>query len=250
MKIKIFKNSEILGNEAAKFSADILNRAITKKGKARLVLATGDSQWDTLKALVKKNVDWRKVELFHLDEFINLPIRHPASLRKHLKERFINLVNLKNFYLINGEGDVSKNIQDLTNEIRKESIDLALVGIGENAHIAFNDPPADFDTKEAYIVVDLNEDYKKQKVRGGWFSSVIEMPKRVISMTVYEIMQSEVIVSCVPYKIKANAIKLTLENDITNTIPATKLKEHSNVILFLDEDSASLVDKDVLNKYR
>jgi len=146
MNIKILKDSIELGQEAAAYSAHIINRAIAEKGKARIILSTGASQFDTLKALIESDIDWSKVEMFHLDEYINLPISHPASFRKYLKERFIDKINLKSAYLVNGEGNIKETIEELTKEIRKEPIDLGLIGIGENAHIAFNDPPADFGT--------------------------------------------------------------------------------------------------------
>jgi len=249
MKVRILKNSEELGREAAAFAAAILNKCISEKGSARLVLSTGASQFDTLKALVEENVDWSKVEMFHLDEYINLPETHPASFRKYLKERFVSKVNLKAAHFVNGEGDIEKNIQELTKELLREPIDLGLIGIGENAHIAFNDPPADFETREAYIIVNLDENCKKQQVREGWFPTIDDVPKQAISMSVYQIMQIKTIISCVPYKVKANAVKHTLENEVTNQVPATMLKTHKDVTLFLDEESASLVDRDVLKKY-
>jgi glucosamine-6-phosphate deaminase len=249
MKVMVLKNPDELGREAAIFSANILNKAITEKGKARLILSTGASQFDTLKYLVKQNVDWNKVEMFHLDEYVGLPETHPASFRKYLKERFTNLTHPRKAFFVDGERDPVNNIQFLTEEIRKEPIDLALIGIGENGHLAFNDPPADFKTKEAFIIVNLDENCKKQQVREGWFPTVNDVPKQAISMTVYQIMQSQVIVSCVPYKVKANAVKMTLEKEMTNLVPATILKNHHDVVLFLEEESASLVDRDVLNKY-
>lgn len=249
MKVEVLKNSAELGMEASVFCAGILNKAIAEKGKARVVLSTGASQFDTISALINQDIDWSKVEMFHLDEYVNLPETHPASFRKYLKERFVSKVNLKKTYFVNGEGDIKKNIEELTEELRKEPIDLGLIGIGENAHIAFNDPPADFDTREAYIVVNLDDNCKKQQVGEGWFPTLDDVPKQAISMTVYQIMQCKVIVSCVPYKVKANAIKLTLENDLTNKIPATMLKKHNNMMLYIDEDSASLVDRELLEKY-
>ena len=247
MKVKVFKNSEELGKAAASYSAEILNKAIKEKGEARLVLSTGASQFDTLKALIEEDVDWSKVEMFHLDEYIGLSESHPASFRKYLKERFTSKVPLKKAHFVDGEGNVQERIKLLTNEIRKAPVDLALIGIGENTHIAFNDPPADFDTKEAYIIVNLDDACKRQQVGEGWFPTVNDVPGQAISMSVYQIMQSKVIVSCVPYKAKAKAVKLVLENDVTNTIPATMLKRHPNWTLFLDSDSAALVDRDVLN---
>ena len=249
MKIRVFKTSEELGKAAADYAAEVLKRAIREKGRARLVLSTGASQFDTLKALVKQDVDWSKVEMFHLDEYIGLPESHPASFRKYLKERFVNLINLKKAHFIDGEGNIEKCIGQLTEEIKKEPVDLALIGIGENTHLAFNDPPADFDTRESFIVVELDEDCKKQQVGEGWFDTLDYVPKKAVTMTVHQIMQSNVIISCVPYKAKAKAIKLTLENELTNMIPSTMLKRHKDCTLFIDEDSASLTDKNLLVKY-
>lgn len=244
MNIRICKNANELGRQAAIFAASIINDRISRNGKARIVLSTGASQFETLEALVQQEIDWSKVEMFHLDEYIGLPETHPASFRKYLKERFVSKVSseMKAHY-VNGEGDIRDNIATLTEEIRKAPIDVALIGIGENTHIAFNDPPADFDTKEAFIVVDLDEDCKKQQVGEGWFPTVDDVPKQAITMTVHQIMQSEIIISCVPHAVKAKAIKAFMENDVTNLVPATKLKEHENFNLFLDVNSASLLGR-------
>lgn len=239
MNVTICQNPEELGKEATAFSAKVLQDCIQEKGKARLILSTGASQFETLEALAKMEVDWSKVEMFHLDEYVNLSDQHPASFRKYLKERFVDLVPLYKAHFVNGEGDLQKNIASLTQEIRKEAIDLALIGIGENAHIAFNDPPADFQTNEAYIVVDLDENCKKQQVREGWYASLEEVPKKAITMTVHQIMQSRVIVSSVPHKVKAQAIHDFFSHDVNNQVPATILKTHPNYSLFLDKESAS-----------
>ena len=241
MKVKIFENPIELGKDAAKYCAEIINEAIDSKGNARIILATGASQFETLKALVESDIDWSKVEMFHLDEYIGLPESHPASFRKYLKERFLNKVNIKQAYMVDGEDEPQKVIDYLTTEIRKAPIDLGLIGIGENAHIAFNDPPADFDTKEAYICVVLDDACKQQQVREGWFATIDDVPKMAISMTVHQIMQCRKIVSCVPYAVKAKAIKDTLENELTNMVPATMLKEHPDIVLYLDKESASLL---------
>jgi glucosamine-6-phosphate deaminase len=242
MKISISQTSKELGVHAAAYSAEILNRCIREKGKCRLLLSTGKSQFDTLEALVKHDVDWSKVEMFHLDEYIGISEEHPASFRKYLKERFINKVNLGKAHLIDGNGDIYEAICRLTEAIRQEPLDLALIGIGENAHIAFNDPPADFDTKEAFRVVALDRKCREQQVGEGWFSTVEDVPKLAVSITVYQIMQSRAIVSCVPFKVKANAIKQLIENEVTNRIPATILKTHPQFTLFLDRESASLIE--------
>lgn len=249
MKISVSINSKELGKKAAEFAAKRLNETIDKNGSARLLLSTGASQFDTLSELIKRDIDWSKVEMFHLDEYVNMTESHPASFRKYLKERFTTKVNLKNAYFVNGEGDIKANIAALSEEIKKAPIDVALIGIGENAHIAFNDPPADFEIKEPYIVVELDEKCRMQQVGEGWFNGINDVPTHAISMSVYQIMSSECIISCVPYGVKAKAIHDTLTSELTNMIPATMLKEHKDVTLFIDNDSASMLSADVLNKF-
>lgn len=219
----------------------MLNRAIAEKGKARLLMSTGASQFDTIEALRDADVEWDKVEMFHLDEYIGLPETHPASFRKYLKERFLSYVDIRKAHLVNPDNGVEPALELLTREVRAGEIDLGLIGIGENAHIAFNDPPADFETKEAFLVVNLDEACKKQQMREGWFATIEDVPKQAISMSVYQIMQCKTILSCVPYAAKADAVKKTLESDLTNQVPATMLKTHSNFHLFLDKDSAAKV---------
>jgi glucosamine-6-phosphate deaminase len=208
-------------------------------------LSTGASQFDTIQALIQSDVDWSCVEMFHLDEYIDLPETHPASFRKYLKERFISKVNLKAAHLVDGSPEC---IEGLTKELRKLPIDIGLIGIGENAHIAFNDPPADFETKEAYKIVDLDDACKKQQIGEGWFATIDDVPKQAITMTVFQILQCKTILSCVPYAVKANAVKATLENDKTNEIPATIMKGHNDFSLFLDADSAALIQEDKIKK--
>lgn len=242
MEIRICKNPAELGKSAAKETAAILRQCIAEKGEARIALSTGASQFDTIKELVKQDVDWSKVEMFHLDEYVDLPITHKASFRKYLKERFTDLVpDLKAAHFVDG---TVEGIAKLTEEITKSSIDVGLIGIGENAHIAFNDPPADFDTTESYIVVELDEACRKQQMGEGWFEKFEDVPTHAVSMTVSQIMRCERIISCVPYAVKASAVEKTLHTkETTPLVPATKLKEHPNFILYLDEDSAKGVLK-------
>lgn len=248
MKLKVFKTPDELGQAAASCAAELLNQAIARKGKARLLLSTGASQFTSIKHLVDCYVDWEKVEMFHLDEYVNLSETHPASFRKYLKERFVNLVKLKQAHFVNGEGDIARNIAELTLALQAEPIDVALIGIGENAHIAFNDPPADFSTRVAYKVVDLDEKCKQQQVGEGWFATPSDVPAQAITMSVHQILQSKIILSCVPYSVKAAAIKQTLESDVNPYVPATILKTHANWTLFVDEDSSALIDRTVLAK--
>lgn len=239
MNITISADARELGEEAAKFSAEKLNETIRKNGEARLVVSTGSSQFETLQALIAQDIPWHKVEVFHLDEYIGLPVTHKASFRKYLFERFINLVNVKEFHGVDTEGDINKKIKELTELIRLRPIDLGLIGIGVNGHIAFNDPPADFDTLEAYIIVNLDDQCKMQQVNEGWFESIEDVPDQAVSMSVWQIMQCKTIVSCVPHKVKADAVYKTLTNKLTNLVPATKLKEHNDFHLFLDKNSAA-----------
>ena len=239
MNIHIQETAQQLGQQAAHLTAQYLREAILKNGSARLILSTGSSQFETLQALVQEDVDWSKVVMFHLDEYAELPESHPASFRKYLKERFISLVPLWAYHLVDGD---PASIPDLTNELRKAPIDVGLIGIGENAHIAFNDPPANFETKEAYITVNLNESCKRQQVGEGWFASVEDVPAQAISMTVFQIMQCRHIISSVPHKVKAKAVYDTLcSSQVVPEIPATILKTHSSFDLFLDKDSSSLI---------
>ena len=242
MKIHVDSTAEQMGNRAAQETARRIRAAVQANGVCRILLSTGASQFEMLDALTKmEDIPWNQVVMFHLDEYVGMPMTHPASFRKYLKERFIDKVHPGAYFFVNGEGDIQKNIETLTKEIRKAPIDVALVGIGENGHIAFNDPPADFETHEAYIVVNLDKRCKKQQLGEGWFATMADVPNQAISMTVYQIMQSKAILSVVPGLRKAQAIQNTLEApQVTNRIPATKLREHSDWELFLDSDSASL----------
>ena len=241
MNINISKNSKQLGKRAARFTAKKINEVIKKNGKARLLLSTGSSQFDTIEALIRENIDWSKVEMFHLDEYVDLPETHIASFRKYLKERFLAHINIGKAHLVNGEADIEEELERLTVEIRKAPIDVALIGIGENGHIAFNDPKADFETKKAYFKVELEEKCKMQQVREGWFEGIEDVPTHAISMTVYQIMQAKLIVSCVPNSVKAEAIKNTFKHKLDPMYPSTMLKYHENLNLYLDENSSKVL---------
>lgn len=241
MDVRIYENSMELGANAAELIAAKLRDAIKEKGNARIILSTGASQFDMFKHLVKMDVEWDKVVMFHLDEYIGLPETHPASFRKYLHERFADILPVT-AHFVNTDGDIEKNLEELTTELRKEPIDVGVIGIGENGHIAFNDPPADFETKEAYKVVNLDEKCRMQQVGEGWFTSLEDTPVQAVSMTPYQIMQCKCIVSVVPDRRKADAIKRTLESkEVTNQIPATLLKTHPEWYLYLEKESASLL---------
>jgi len=239
MRIRILDTSKLLGLEAAQAAAKIINETVAAKGEARIALSTGASQFETLAALAKEDVDWTKVTMFHLDEYVGLPETHPASFRKYLKERFVSLVKLKRVFFVDGEGDVAAKIAVLNREIESAPIDLGVIGIGENGHIAFNDPPARFDAMESYRIVELNDACKKQQVGEGWFAGVKDVPATAVSMSCYRIMMCRKIISSVPHAQKAQAIKRTFEGGISDMVPATLLKFHPDWSLFLDRDSAS-----------
>lgn len=243
MKVEIFQTSKELGRAAANFCELSINRAINEKGTARIVLSTGASQLETIRNLINIDVDWSRVDMFHLDEYLGLPESHIASFRRYLNEEFIKHVNLRKAYLVDGEGDAAAKLEKLSIKLLEMPVDLALIGIGENAHIAFNDPPADFATQAPYIIVKLDDTCKRQQVGEGWFDRMEDVPELAVTMSVHRIMQSKVILSCVPYHVKAEAIKQTLENDVTNMVPASILKTHPDWHLYLDNDSASMLSK-------
>ena len=243
MKIIISQDSKESGIEAGKKAALLIREAIKANGTANIILATGSSQFETLNQLIdEKNIEWNKVTMFHLDEYIGLPVSHPASFRRYLKERFLEKVpNLKSIYLINGEADPAEECARLSELIIKSPIDVALVGIGENGHLAFNDPPADFNTEKPYIIANLDDQCRQQQVNEGWFKSLGEVPKQAISMSVKQIMLSKHIVCTVPDIRKARAVKDSLEQEVSNLYPASILQNHPDCYLFLETASASLL---------
>lgn len=250
MNTFIYKNEIALGKAAGEKAAQLIREAIANNGTANIILATGTSQFETLKALISaKDIQWNKVVMFHLDEYIFLPITHPASFRKYLRERFLSQVApLKDAWLIDGEGDADEECRRLSDLICNHPIDVALIGIGENGHLAFNDPPADFETEEPYIIVDLNEACKRQQLGEGWFGSVDEVPQQAISMSVKQIFKSKNIICSVPGERKAEAVKHTLENEISNLYPSTILRTHNHCSLFIDDKSASSLGADTKEK--
>lgn len=241
MEIIISETKQDLGKKAALRGAGLIRMAIRDRGEANIIVATGASQFEMLSALVKEEINWTRVTAFHLDEYIGLPKTHPASFRKYLKERFADLVSPGAFIYVNGDIDPDQECMRLGQLIIKHPIDVAFVGIGENSHLAFNDPPADFETEEAYIVVNLNEDCRRQQMGEGWFPTVNDVPEKAISMSIKQIMKSKAIICSVPDLRKAEAVKKTVEGKITPAIPASIMRRHEAVWLYLDKDSASLL---------
>lgn len=242
MQVQVFPDSRALARAAAQEAGSRIRAAIASRGRARIVAATGNSQIAFLGELTQApNLDWSRVEMFHLDEYIGLPVDHPASFRKYLLERLIRPAGIAGFHLINGEADPIEVCKELGRKISAELVDVAFVGIGENGHLAFNDPPADFKTEEPYIVVELDEPCRRQQVGEGWFKSLDDVPKRAITMSIPQIMKSRAIVAVVPEARKAAAVRMCLEGEISPKAPASILRTHPDTMLFLDTESAALL---------
>jgi glucosamine-6-phosphate deaminase len=247
--IKVFNDKIQLGEAAASQAAGAIKLAISKRGGARIIAATGASQFEFLNALIKTpGVDWSRVEMFHLDEYVGLPITHPASFRKYLLERLIEPAGIANYHLLDGESDPNEVCKRDGEEIGAAPIDVAFVGIGENGHLAFNDPPADFETDEAYIVVDLDEACRRQQVGEGWFATLDDVPKRAISMTVKQILKAREIICIAPDARKAQAVKNCFENEISPLFPASILRAHGKTVVYLDTESSAQLDPELASK--
>ncbi|HEY0722674.1 MAG TPA: glucosamine-6-phosphate deaminase [Pyrinomonadaceae bacterium] len=242
MQIEIFDTKVQLGKAGARDAAQIIQQAIDERGAAYVIAATGASQFEFLDALVVEKIDWSKVVCFHLDEYVGLPESHPASFRRYLKERIINHVNPRLFHLINGEADdVHEECRRVGRLIAQQTVDVAFVGIGENGHLAFNDPPADFVCEEPYIVVNLDQACRQQQVGEGWFENIDEVPTQAISMSIRQIMKSRKILCIAPDKRKAAAVRDCFSLSVDPVRPASILQQHESVTLYLDSESSALL---------
>ena len=247
VRIKTYIDRLTMSRRAARHAAEALADAIRARGEARLIAATGASQLDFLEALSSTPaVDWSRVEMFHLDEYVGLPFDHPASFRKYLIERLINKTAISRYHLLDGDADVAAVVERVGRAIAARPVDLALVGIGENGHLAFNDPPADFGTDAPYIVVTLDDACRRQQVGEGWFAGLDDVPTRAISMSVQQILKSHQILCIVPDARKAQAVHASVAGPVTPQAPASILQTHANTTLFLDTASASRLSQDVL----
>jgi glucosamine-6-phosphate deaminase len=248
LQIKILDDKKALGQAAAEHAAKSLRAALRENGGARIVAATGASQFEFLDSLTSAaNIDWSRVELFHLDEYVGLPATHPASFRKYILERIIiktaisHKTGITQYHLLNGEGDPLEIAKRVGGELILRPIDIAFGGIGENGHLAFNDPPADFASEEPYLVVQLDEACRRQQVNEGWFSQLTDVPTRAISMSIRQILRAKEIIVVVPEARKARAVQACLEEEISPWTPASALRNHANTTLYLDRDSAALL---------
>ena len=241
MEIHILEDAVDLGRSAAEQAETLIRDSIAAHGRANIILATGASQFEVLANLVTTDIPWEKVTMFHLDEYIGMSDQHPASFRKYLTERFLEKINHRcTSYLIDGEhSDPSAECTRISKIIEKHPIDVALIGIGENGHLAFNDPPADFETEQPYIVVNLDDACRQQQFGEGWFTTLEEVPKTAISMSIKQILKSKNLIVSVPDLRKAEAIKNAILGELTDRCPASILRNHENCHLFLDKASAS-----------
>ncbi len=245
IKIEISSDKAVAGKVAAEHGARLIREAIAKNGRANIIVATGASQFEMLKELVKEEIAWEKVTAFHLDEYIGLPITHPASFRQYLWDRFHKVLPrpLKAFHYVAGDEEPQAECARLGKLIAESPIDVCFAGIGENAHLAFNDPPADFDTEAGYLVVNLDEACRKQQFGEGWFPTFDDVPKQAISMSIRQILKSKSVILSVPDARKAQAVKDSLEGPVTNLVPSSILQQHEDTTIYLDPDSASLLKK-------
>jgi glucosamine-6-phosphate deaminase len=245
MEIKIAETKAEMGRLAADAGARLVRQAIAANGAAGIIVATGASQFEMLAALAAQgDLRWDKVSAFHLDEYVGMEMTHPASFRRYLWERFVSQLPLplKTFHYVNAETDPQGECRRLGETIQRCPIDVAFIGIGENGHVAFNDPPADFETEEPYIVVELDNACRRQQLGEGWFPSLDDVPTRAISMSVMQIMRSQAIVCTVPDQRKAEAVRNSVKGPVTPEVPASILQRHPDTTLFLDRAAASLLD--------
>jgi glucosamine-6-phosphate deaminase len=243
MLLRVFNDKISLGRAAAEQATIAIRSAIKERGEARIVAATAASQREFLDALTQApDIDWKKVEAFHLDEYIGLPITHPGSFRKMLMEQLVSKTGITSYHLLDGDtADPRAVVRKVGQQLASLPIDIAFLGIGENGHIAFNDPPADFDVEDPYIIVELDEACRQQQVGEAWFSDISQVPKNAISMSARQILKAREILAVVPDKRKAGAVKACFEGEISPMAPASILRQHPNATVYMDRDSASLL---------
>jgi glucosamine-6-phosphate deaminase len=242
MVLKVFNDRVSLSKAAAEQAAAAIRRAISDHGDARVIAATAASQLEFLDELTKApGIDWRHVEVFHLDEYIGLPITHPGSFRKMLLEQLIRKTGIAKYHLLDGDADAGEVVRRVSAALTTAPIDIAFVGIGENGHLAFNDPPADFETNEPYLIVNLDEACRLQQVGEAWFTDISQVPKQAISMSVRQILKTKEILAVVPDSRKAQAVKACFEGEISPMAPASILRTHPNATIYLDKNSAALL---------
>jgi glucosamine-6-phosphate deaminase len=249
MKLRLEADRRAMSVAAAEHAAASLRRVIAQSGTARVVAATGASQLDFLQALTAlTGIEWARVELFHLDEYVGIPDTHPASFRRYLYDNLIDKTSIRTYHFLDGTGHVEDVMRDVGRELSRAPIDIMFAGIGENGHLAFNDPPADFETTDPYILVNLDEMCRQQQVGEGWFTRIEDVPTTAISMSIRQMMKANELLVIVPDARKALAVKASVEGDITALVPASIIRTHPNVTLFLDEPAASRLQPETRRK--
>jgi glucosamine-6-phosphate deaminase len=251
MQIKIFNDKVSLAKVAAEQASGAIRRAIGERGNARIIAATGAAQFEFLDVLTRMpDIDWAKVTAFHLDEYIGIRKSHRASFNGILMDRLVSKTGIVDHHFLAGDAaDVAAMIREVSDLLASAPIDVAFVGIGENGHIAFNDPPADFETEDPYIVVALDEQCRQQQVGEGWFAALSQVPTRAISMSARQVLKANEIIAIVPDLRKAQAVKACFSGEITPMAPASILRTHADTTIYLDRDSASLLTPDIVGKF-
>jgi len=248
MLLRVFDDRVSLGRAAASQAASAIRSAIASRGHARVVAASAASQFEFLEELTTTpGIDWKQVELFHLDEYIGLPMTHPASFCKFLQERLISKTSILKYHLLDGSQDPADVIRNAGKAIAQSPIDVAFLGIGENGHVAFNDPPADFETDEPYIIVSLDHACRGQQVAEGWFENLDAVPKQAVSMSVRQVLKAREILAVVPGPRKAAAIKACFDGPISPMAPSSILRNHPNAVVYLDRQSSALLSPATLS---
>ena len=243
MEVRVFPTKGEMAAMAAEQAASAIVGALSRLGRAHIVAATGASQFEFLDALTAlSGIDWSKTVFFHLDEYVGIAESHPASFRRYLRERIVARVRPGAFHFIAGDApDPEAEASRVGALLAAHPIDVAFVGIGENGHLAFNDPPADFETEEPYLVVRLDEACRKQQMGEGWFAGLGEVPEQAISMSIAQILKSREILCIVPDERKARAVHECLDLEMSPEHPASALRSHPRTTVYLDEPSASLL---------
>jgi glucosamine-6-phosphate deaminase len=242
---QILDTPDQAANAAALEAAGLIRTALATQAMARVVASTGVSQFEFLKHLIAAAaIDWNRVDLFHLDEYIGLPGDHPASFQRYIRERIVEPTGIEWVHYLDGMADPVEVCASVGQALAQAPVDVCFAGVGENGHLAFNDPPADFETEAPFLIVDLDERGRRQQVGEGWFRSLEEVPRRAVTMSVRQILKARAIVGIATGLRKAEAVRECFEGEIGPAAPASALRLHANATVYLDREAASLMSQD------